>query len=202
VFGKRYMLIAVEGMFSYMQRHAWEEAPRHLLIYEEDRPSEPKKRPRPITESVLAHLLSHLDLLHPYARNLVAILSVVGLRAIDTLHLTEACLEFDATGDPRLHWYNHKLKRDDRPLPVTMEVAEAIQRQQALVREIPDLIGQRYLFRTKRGLYLYWLLCISVPKKSAHDGSTISFSLHYSHQIGGVKVSCMTVSFLIFGTVC
>jgi hypothetical protein len=39
VFGRRYMLIAVEGMFSYMQRHAWEEAPRQLLIFEEDRPS-------------------------------------------------------------------------------------------------------------------------------------------------------------------
>jgi predicted ATPase len=45
--------------------------------------------------------------------------------------------------------------------------------------------------------HLYWLLSISVPKKSAHDDSAGSFSLHYSHQIGGVKVSCMTVSFLI-----
>jgi hypothetical protein len=34
LFGKRYMLIAVEGMFTYMQRHQWEEAPRQLLIYD------------------------------------------------------------------------------------------------------------------------------------------------------------------------
>lgn len=191
VFGRRYMLIAVEGMFSYMQRHAWEGAPRQLLIFEEDRPSEPKKRPRPIPESVLGHLLSHLDLLHPYARNLVAILSVVGLRAIDALHLTEACLEFDATGDPRLHWYNHKLKRDGRPLPVTMEVAEAIQRQQALVREIPDLFGQRYLFRTKRGLYRFQRFCDHLNELAQHlpivgpDGRIYRFKPHqFRHTVG------------------
>src|SRR5712691_3074890 len=149
LFGKRSMLIAIEGMFTYMQRHAWEEAPRQLLIYEEDRPPQPKKRPRPIPESVLEQLLSHLELLPPYARNLVTILSVVGLRAIDALHLTEQCL----------HWYNHKLRRDGRPLPVTTEVAEAIQRQQALVQEVPDLFGKRYLFRTGRGLYQFHRFC-------------------------------------------
>ena len=44
---------------------------------------------------------------------------------------------------------------------------------------------------------LCWLLSISVPKKSAKDGSTGSFSWQSTHQIGGVKVSCMAVYFLI-----
>ncbi len=191
LFGKRYMLIAVEGMFTYMQRHDWEEAPHQLLIYDEDRPPQPKKRPRPILESVLDQLLSHLELLPPYARNLVTILSVVGLRAIDALHLTETCLEFDAAGDPRLHWYNHKLKRDGRPLPVTTEVAEAIQRQQALVREIPDLFGKCYLFRTKRGLYRVHRFCDHLNELAQHvpilgpDGHIYRFKPHqFRHTVG------------------
>jgi len=44
---------------------------------------------------------------------------------------------------------------------------------------------------------LCWLLRISVPKKSAHDGSTSSFSWQSMHQISGVKVSYTTVYFLI-----
>jgi integrase/recombinase XerD len=191
LFGKRYMLIAVESMFTYMQRHEWEEAPHHCLIYDEDRPPQPKKRPRPIPESVLEQLLSHLDLLHPYARNLAVILSVVGLRAIDALHLTDTCLEFDATGDPRLHWYNHKLKRDGRPLPVTTEVAEAIQCQQALVQEVPDLFGKCYLFRTRRGLYQFHRFCDHLNEVAQRipilgpDGQVYHFKPHqFRHTVG------------------
>jgi hypothetical protein len=44
---------------------------------------------------------------------------------------------------------------------------------------------------------LCWLLSISVPKKSANDGSTVSFSLQFLHQIGGAKISCMIVYFVI-----
>ena len=47
---------------------------------------------------------------------------------------------------------------------------------------------------------LCWLLSISVPKKSANDGSTDSFSLQFLHQLGGVKISCMTVYIPDFGT--
>ena len=191
LFGRRHMLIAVESMFTYMQRHGWEEAPRRLLIYEEDRPPQPKKRPRPLPEPVLEQLLSHLDLLPPYAQNLVTVLSVVGLRAIDALHLTEGCLEFDAVGDPRLHWYNHKLKRDGRPLPVTTEVAEAIQRQQALVQEVPDLFGKRYLFRTRRGLYQFHRFCDHLNEVAQRlpilgpDGQVYRFKPHqFRHTVG------------------
>ena len=67
--------------------------------------------PRPIPGSVLAQLDAHLHLLHPYVRNLVEILRVVGLRAEDALHLREDCLDWDAVGDPRLRWYNHKMNR-------------------------------------------------------------------------------------------
>lgn len=110
-------------------------------------------------QHVVEQLQNHIHLLPPYARNLVEILSVAGLRAEDAGHLPEDCLDYDATGDPRLRWYNHKMKRDGRPLPMTTAVAEAIERQRDLVREVPDLFGKRYLFRTKRGLYQFKLVC-------------------------------------------
>jgi integrase len=189
--GRRYMIIAVEGMFTYMQRHEWEGAPCRPLVYDEDRPPQQKKRPRPIPESVLEQLQAHTHLLHPYARNLVEILSVVGLRAIDALHLTEHCLEFDHTGDPRLHWYNHKMKRDGRPLPVTTAVAEAIKRQQTLVKDIPDLFGENYLFRTKRGLYRFQRFCTHLNEVARQvpilgpDGQVYRFKPHqFRHTVG------------------
>ena len=49
---------------------------------------------------------------------------------------------------------------------------------------------------------LCWLLSISVPKKSAMDGFTGSFSWQSTHQIGGVKVSCLAVYFLILERIC
>ena len=106
-------------------------------------------------------------------------------------HLTEECLEFDQTGEPRLHWYNHKMKRDGRPLPVTTAVVEAIKRQQALVQEVPDLFGKHYLFRTKRGLYRFSRFCEhlnqvahQVPILGA-DGQVYRFKPHqFRHTVG------------------
>ena len=82
------------------------------------------------------------------------------------MHLREDCLDWDAAGDPRLRWYNHKMKREGRPLPVTNEVAEAIKRQRELVKEIPDHFGARYLFRTEYGLYQFESLCYQLTTLS------------------------------------
>jgi integrase len=191
VFMRRHMLIAMESMFVYMQRHEWDEAPRHSLIYDEDRPPQVKRRPRPIPELVLDQLQAHITLLRPYARNLMTIVSVTGLRAIDALHLTEGCLEFDASGDPRLHWYNHKLRRDGRPLPVTTAVAEAIQQQQILIKDIPDLFEKKYLFRTERGIYKFRQFCEHLNEVAEKvpilgpDGQRYRFKPHaFRHTVG------------------
>ena len=162
---KKYrMIIALDTMFTYMQQHVWEGAPRNLLIYEEDRPKRAKRRPRPVPQSIFEQLQQHFHLLPPYACNLVEILSVVGLRAEDAMHLPEDCLEYDVAGDPRLHWFNYKMKRDGRPLPITTNVAEAILRQRELVKDIPDKFGKRYLFRTKHGLYRFNAFCEQLNK--------------------------------------
>jgi integrase len=65
-----------------------------------------------------------------------------------------------------LRWYNHKLKREGRPLPVTNEVADAINRQRELVKDVPDHFGERYLFRTEYGLYKFESLCYQLTSLS------------------------------------
>jgi site-specific recombinase XerD len=185
------MLGALHTMFIYMQRHEWEGAPVRLLIYDEDRPKPIKRRPRPLPQAVFEQLEAHVDLLPPYSRNLMAILSVAGLRAEDALHLSENCLDYDAAGDPRLLWFNHKMKRDGRPLPITTEVAEAIQRQRELVREIPDIFGKHYLFRTKRGLYRFARFCAHLNETAqkgpilGEGGQIYHFKPHqFRHMVG------------------
>jgi 5-methylcytosine-specific restriction endonuclease McrA len=44
---------------------------------------------------------------------------------------------------------------------------------------------------------VYWLLSISVPKKSIHVGYNSAFSLQSTNQISGFKISCMPAYFLI-----
>jgi integrase len=188
---KLHMVCSLGVMFTYMQQHAWEEAPTCILIYDEDRPKLAKRRPRPIPQPVFEQLQLHLHLLPPYARNLVEILSVAGLRAEDAMHLPEDCLEHDAAGDPRLHWFNFKMKRDGRPLPVTTSVAEAVQRQRELVKEVPDLFNKRYLFRTKRGLYQFIEFCKHLNQLAQQvpilglDGQVYRFKPHaFRHMVG------------------
>jgi len=81
----------------------------------------------------MEQLLAHLDRLPPYDQHLVQIMSVMGLRSVDALHLAEDCLEYDAAGDPRVRWYNVKMKREVRPLLVSREVEAAILAQRELV---------------------------------------------------------------------
>ncbi len=181
----------LDGMFTYMRLHDWPEAPLRPLIFPEDKIGRRFQRPRPIPESVMTQLDAHLHLLHPYARNLVEILRVVGLRGEDALHLREDCLDWDAAGDPRLRWYNHKMKRDGRPLPVTNEVARAVERQRELVRDVTDHFGGQYLFRTEYGLYQFEGFCnqlTALAKKApllGPDGKVYRLTPHaFRHTVG------------------
>ncbi len=181
----------LDGMFTYMRLHDWPEAPLRPLIFPEDKLGRRLLRPRPIPQSVMTQLDAHLHLLHPYARNLVEILRVVGLRGEDALHLREDCLEWDAAGDPRLRWHNHKMKRDGRPLPVTNEVARAVERQRELVKDVADHFGGQYLFRTEYGLYQFESLCkqlTALAKKApllGPDGKVYHLTPHaFRHTVG------------------
>ncbi len=63
-------------------------------------------------------------------------------------------------------------------------VAEAIKRQQALVKDIPDLFGENYLFRTKRGLYRFQRFCYHLNEVARQvpilgpDGQVYRFKPH------------------------
>lgn len=193
---KRRMVISLQSMFTYMQRHGWEEGPRMVLLYAEDCPKYPSYQPRPLPSEVLEQLQAHLHLLPPYARNLVNILSVVGLRAEDAMHLTEDCIDYDAAGDPRLRWYNHKMKREGRLLPITTSVVEAISRQRELVKDIPDHFGKRYVFRTERGLYKFRTFSYHLNKLASQvpilgpDRRIYHFKPHqFRHTVGSQMIS-------------
>jgi integrase len=188
---KSVMLASLNRMLMYMRRHGWKEAPLQMLIYEEDYPRLAKRRPRPLPPDVFEQVVNHSHLLPPYARNLVDILSVVGLRAEDAMHLSEECLEYDADGDPRLQWYNHKMRRDGRLLPITTAVVDAIKRQRELVKDIPDLFGKHYLFRTKKGLYQFDRFSeqLNILAQQApilgEDGQVYHFTPHrFRHTVG------------------
>ncbi len=189
---RRHRVAAVlKAMFTYMQRHQWPEAPQQFLIYDEDFPKRIRLKPRPIPAMVMEQLLEHRDALPPYSRHLLQIMSVMGLRTVDALHLTEECLEYDATGDPRVRWYNVKMKREVRPLPVTKEVEAAILAQRDLVKEVPDVHGKRYLFRTANGLHTYKRFCVHLNVLAKQvpivgpDGQIFRFRPHeIRHTVG------------------
>lgn len=147
-------LIGLNAMFTYLQLHGWECAPTAKLIFREDRGVRRNRKPRPLPDSVYEQVLRNLHRLPDYSRNLTTIMAYTGLRVGDALHLKEDCLEFDGSGDPRLRWFNMKMNREDRPLPINNEVADAIRRQRELVKDVPDIYGERYLFRTSRGVFL------------------------------------------------
>lgn len=184
-------LILLNSMFEYMRRHQWSGAPKQVLIYDEDFPKRPQHKPRPIPEMVIEQLLTHLEDLPPYDRHLVQIMCVMGLRCVDALHLREDCLEYDATGDPRVRWYNMKMKRDVRPLPVTKEVEAAILAQRELVKDVLDKHGQQYLFRVEAGVYTSERFRIHLNKFAktvpilGPDGQVFHFRPHeFRHTVG------------------
>ncbi len=188
---KRRMCLSLDTMFTYMMMHDWPEAPKRPLIYDEDKPPPAKTKPRPIPPAIMEQLLAHVASLPPHARNVVEIMAHVGLRAEDALHVTEDCLDHDAANDPILRWFNHKMNRDGRPLPVSEVVVAAIERQRDLVKGVPDHFGQRYLFRTQRGLYSFTQLCYhlnklatTIPILDAH-GQVYRFRPHaLRHTVG------------------
>lgn len=189
--GKRSTAVVLDGMFTYMQRHGWEGAPPRTIIFPEDKPRLPKKRPRPIPQSVMEQLRANIHLLPPDTQNLVQILAVAGLRASDALHLVEDCLDYDAAGDPRLKWFNHKMKQDGRPLPVNQAVVQAIQSQRDLVRDVPDHFGKHYLFRTARGVLQFVTVCKHLNTLAKNvpilgvDGEVFHFTPHqFRHTVG------------------
>ena len=66
----------------------------------------------------------------------------------------------------------------------------------------PTFIQVCQSFTTRTSSNLCWLQSISVPKMSANDVSTTSFSLQSTHRLDNVKGSFVIVSFLILERIC
>ena len=83
------------------------------------------------------------------------------------------------------------MKRDGRPLPVTNEVARAVERQRELVKAVPDHFGARYLSRTEYGLHKFESLCYQLKTLAKKvpllgpDGEVYRLTPHaFRHTVG------------------
>src|SRR5260370_7738308 len=77
------IITSLNVMFTYMQRHEWEGAPVHTLIYEEDRPKRIKKRPHPLPQSVFDQPQANAHRLPPYPHHPFDILTLARSRTAD-----------------------------------------------------------------------------------------------------------------------
>jgi len=181
------------AMFVYMQEQGWEGAPRHLFISHDHRLKPGSRRSNLLPPMVLEQLRKYWHGLSVYAQTLIIVLTETGLRPEDALHLRENCLQYDAENRPHLHWYDHLLLYDGYPHLVTVTVAEALQRQQDLVKTLPDYYNTRYLFRTPKGLYRLSVFCqeLNTLAIQAHllgeDGKVYRFAGSQFQQVGGTR---------------
>jgi len=170
----------INAMLTYMATSsAWTGVrPPRSLIWTEDIPAEPRTLPRPIPPPVLDQLDSLIDqvveamkngqnpvFLSPMLWDALLILRRTGMRAEDLAHLKapdadgrNGCLDQDAEG----YWWiridheNTKMGRDHRvPTKMSDGVIEAVRRQQARIKDVPNHFEANYLFRHEQGILTY-----------------------------------------------
>lgn len=152
--------------------------PPRSLIWSEDIPAEPRILPRPIPPPVLDQLDPLIDqaveamkngqnpvLLSPILWDTLLILRRTGMRAEDLAHLKapdahgrNGCLDQDSEG----YWWiridheNTKMGSDHRvPTKMSDGVIEAVRRQQARIKDVPNHFEANYLFRHEQGILTY-----------------------------------------------
>jgi integrase len=199
-------------MFTYMATSpAWTgPRPPRGLIWSEDIPSEPDTLPRPIPPDVLDQFDALLEeailalrtdqvpsIVWPIYWDAFLILRRTGMRAEDLTHLKEpdgngrnGCLDQDSEGYwwIRLHHQISKMHKDHRiPTRVSDGVIEAVHRQQARTKDIPDHFGEHYLFRTPDGILTYSMLKRALRNLSqhlTHEGKPYLVAAHqFRHSI-------------------
>lgn len=134
-------------------RESWASVPAAPMIFIEDYPPPKARHPRFIPQEVLAQLQQHLDALPLVYRRMVIVLQECGMRISELCTLPYNCLTQDSAGDWFLRYYQSKMKKE-HTIPVSREVVEVIQQQQAEMRErwgtdVPAL------FLTLRGKVMY-----------------------------------------------
>ena len=180
-------------MFDYMATSPVWTGPRppRFLIWEEDIPSRPEVLPRPIPPDVLDQfdpLLEQTEkamkegqepfLIAPMYWDALLILRHTGMRFEDLAHLKvpdehgrNGCLDQDSEGYwwLRIEYANTKMGRDHRiPTRTSDGVIDAIRRQQARVKQLPDHFDAHYLFRTEKGVLTRGQIQLALKKLAPH----------------------------------
>ena len=167
----------MKSMFDFMAASStWiASRPPRFLILDEDIPSEPRTLPRPIPPDVLEQLDTLLEqatasmkaeqqppILNPIYWDAILILRRTGMRFEDLAHLKapdengrNGCLDQDSEG----YWWirlHHKISKAGKdhyiPTKISNGVIDAVHRQQARIKDVPNHFGENYLFRTQRGV--------------------------------------------------
>ncbi len=126
----RHRHISVLNIFLEMcVKEEWLNVLDKRLIYQEDFPHIPKRKPRFIPEEVMQQLNQNLDKLEPTFQRMVLIIQEGGMRIGELCRMPFNCLTQDHSGDYFLQYYQYKMKRD-HSIPISSEIAAVIQEQQ------------------------------------------------------------------------
>lgn len=121
-----------------VRRFGWvTDLPNTAMIYTEDYPKETRKKPRALSEYVMAQIENPENLLRMTQRHhrlITLILINCGLRISDVVALTQDAVIKDKAGAPYLRYLNHKMKRE-AVVPIGTDLADKITEQIQRVRQ-------------------------------------------------------------------
>jgi integrase len=189
---KKKLLFLIKDLFEKADQFGWAKVSDSTLVYSEDYPSYKKFKPNYIPEEVMEQIMKNLPSLPQPFQRMIFILSEVGMRVSELLHLKFDCLMQDSKGDWFLKYYQFKMKKE-HTVPIRRECAGMIQKQQQFIREEVS-IDWEYLFCGRRtGNFSIWVpklmdysSFLTMLKKFVKDNNIIDaagnlWNLH-SHQ--------------------
>lgn len=114
----------------------------------------------------------------------------VGMRASELLTLRENCISYDTDGTPWITYYMSKMHKEHR-VPTNADVSDAVKSQIELASLVSDPRGDRYIFRTPKGILQYQRITSEVHKLSRNvpitdsTGNVYLINFHqFRHTVG------------------
>ncbi len=133
------------------------------MVYPEDQCGTIKRIPKFIPDDVFNQLKANLYQLQPNIKNAVIIVMNVGMRVSELLTLKENCISYDNDDTPWMTYYMSKMHEEHR-VPTNADVANAVKSQIELASLVSDPKGDKYLFRTSKGILQYQRITAEVHK--------------------------------------
>jgi integrase/recombinase XerD len=141
-------ILNLRNFLEMSHREGWLPIGPERLIYDEEVPQPAKPQPRYLASAVLDQLNRHLDDLTAPWRRMILILQECGMRISELLQLPVDCLTQDARGVHYLRYLQGKVRRENA-IPVSAEIANLVQEQQAEVRSARTV--SEFLFPNSKG---------------------------------------------------